>query len=167
MPLRTTRHRPIMAARWPANTAKGRVRGERLRFSLWSTLDRGLCKSGVRFLAFFLGPRLRKRMLRGRIPGPPGGPRFFFPAFFFRVPRRNLPQLCALTAAVLAQEAVAEKAPGAESPAAGALRCGYLGRFPAQDAAASSRQGCRCPAFGGNPCRHCRRHQSKSRCLAR
>ena len=86
MLLRTTRHRPIMAARWPANTAKGRVRGERLRFSLWSTLDRGLCKSGVRFLALFLGPRLRKRMLRGRIPGPPGGPRFSFCGVFFLSP---------------------------------------------------------------------------------
>ena len=138
MLLRTTRHRPIMAARWPANTAKGRVRGERLRFSLRSTFDRGLCKSGVRFLALFLGPRLRKRMLRGRIPGPPGGPRFSFCGVFFLSPSPKT------TAALRSHcSSSGPSGGGGESawrrePSCRALRCGYLGRFPAQDAAASS-----------------------------
>ena len=47
-------------------------------------LNRGLCKSGVRFSAPFLGPRLINLMWRGRIRGPPGGPSFFFPAIFLK-----------------------------------------------------------------------------------
>ena len=59
------------------------VRGPSLRFSLPRTLDRGLCKSGVRFLAPFLGPPKGILILRGRIRGPPGGPQYLLPAIFF------------------------------------------------------------------------------------
>ena len=78
---------PTRAAPPPSRSLKRRLRGQRLPFTLSRTLDRGLCKKGVHFLAPVLGRRKGIPLVGGRFGGHLADSLFLSRRFFFKLPR--------------------------------------------------------------------------------